>query len=188
MEPVERTVTRLLQAAKNGDESATEELVPLVYQELHRLAKGALGPRANATLQPTALVHEAYMKLVGASSTFEDRRHFFCAAARAMRDVLIDEARRKGAQKRGGGWRRVDVEGLSLTTQAPPADLLALEDALEELEAEEPELMHLVELRFFAGLTEEETADVLGVSTRTVQRQWRFARAWLWRELGGGPA
>jgi RNA polymerase sigma factor (TIGR02999 family) len=166
------------------------ELLPVVYAELRRLAAalaGRLPP--GQTLQPTALVHEAYLRLVGDQDPgWNGRRHFFGAAARAMRDILVEQARRKGATKRGGGARRVELtEGLAIIE--PPADnLLAVDEAIQKLRAEKPHLAEIAMLRYFAGLSAEETAVVLGVSASTLAREWRFARAWLARQLGDAPA
>ena len=162
--------------------------MPAVYDELRRLA-GALTQqlRPGQTLQATALVHEAYLRLVGDHDPgWEGRRHFFGAAVRAMRQILIEQARRKDSRKRGGGARRVELsEGLALI--APPADdLLALDEAIGQLQAEKPHLAEVVQLRYYTGLSVEETADVVGRSVSTVTREWRFARAWLAGRLGEG--
>ncbi|WP_169977806.1 ECF-type sigma factor [Tautonia rosea] len=162
------------------------ELLPAVYAELRRLAgslSGRLAP--GQTLQPTALVHEAYLRLVGNRDPgWNGRRHFFGAAARAMRDILVEQARRKGARKRGGNARRVELaEGLAII-EPPADDLLAVDEAIQRLRAEKPHLAEIAMLRFFAGLSVEETAAVLGVSESTLAREWRFARAWLARHLG----
>lgn len=165
------------------------ELMPAVYAELRRLAAamaGGLPP--GQTLQPTALVHEAYLRLVGDQDPgWHGRRHFFGAAARAMRDILVEQARRKAALKHGGGARRVELtEGLAVI--APPAeDLLALDEAIQKLRAERPHLAEIVMLRYFAGLSVDETAAVLAISASTLAREWRFARAWLARHLGDAP-
>jgi RNA polymerase sigma factor (TIGR02999 family) len=164
-------------------------LLPAVYAELRRLAAslaGRLPP--GQTLQPTALVHEAYLRLVGEQDPgWNGRRHFFGAAARAMRDILVEQARRKAAHKHGGAARRVELaEGLAIIE--PPADnLLAVTEAIDKLQAEKPDLAEIALLRYFAGLSVEETAAVLGISPSTLARQWRFARAWLARELGEAP-
>jgi RNA polymerase sigma factor (TIGR02999 family) len=183
-------VTRLLRAASDGDRDAGERLLRTVYQELRGLARSQLarGP-ASPTLHATALVNEAYVRLLGrARPAWENRRHFFFAAARAMRDVLVEEARRKGAQARGGGWARVDLESLELALDTPPAAILSLDEALSRLEARAPDKAELVRLRFYAGLSEAETASVLGVSKRTVSRAWQFARAFLYAELTDGAS
>jgi RNA polymerase sigma factor (TIGR02999 family) len=175
-----------------GEPRAAAELLPVVYGELRRLAEvltGQLPP--GQTLQPTALVHEAYLKLVRDHDPgWEGRRHFFGAAAQAMREILVDQARRKASAKRGGGGRRVELtEGLALI-EPPADDLLALDEAIGRLQGEEPRLAEVVLLRYYAGLSVEETAEVVGRSVSTVVREWRQARAWLAGRLGsgGGPA
>jgi RNA polymerase sigma factor (TIGR02999 family) len=165
------------------------ELVPVVYAELRRLAAtmaGRLPP--GQTLQPTALVHEAYLRLVGDQDPgWSGRRHFFGAAARAMRDILVEQTRRKGAQKHGGGGHRVELtEGLAII-EPPADDLLAVDEAIRKLQAERPHLAEIASLRYFAGLSVDETAAVLGISASTLAREWRFARAWLARQLGQAP-
>ena len=168
-----------------GDRSAAQELFPLVYDELHRLARRYLdGERADHTLQPTALVHEAYLRLVGQDdSRWKNRAHFLGVAATAMRCVLVDHARAKKARKRGDGYTKVPLdEAIDLFEESVP-DLVALDDALSELTRQDNQLGHIVELRFFAGLTIEETARVLRVSAPTIARGWRVARAWLRSEL-----
>ena len=162
------------------------ELLPRVYTELRRLAvalSGRLPP--GQTLQPTALVHEAYLRLVGDQDPgWNGRRHFFGAAARAMRDILVEQARRKGAHKHGGGARRVELtEGLAII-EPPADDILAVDEAIQQLQTEKPHLAEIAMLRYFAGLSVDETAAVLGVSASTLAREWRFARAWLVRRLG----
>ena len=165
-------------------------MLPGLYAELRRLA-AVLTDRLphGQTLQPTALVHEAYLRLVkDRDPGWDGRRHFFGSAARAMREILIEQARRKGAAKRGGQGRRVDLADDAAWVEPPAADVLALDEALGQLEAEDPRLGEVVQLRFFAGLTVEETAEVVGGSASTVKRDWRFARAWLAVRLGGGVA
>lgn len=171
-----------LDRVSRGEASA--ELAPYLYDELRRLARSMMAGRPRgATLQTTELVHEAYAKLVGANDPrWNGRAHFFGAAARAMREVLVDQARRKGRAKRGGGWRRVDGE-IVLPIQLPADDILAVHEALGRLETEDPRKGEIVNLRFFAGLTAEETAKILAVSISTVEREWRFARAWLYDQL-----
>lgn len=179
-------VTRVLQAAAAGDAEAAAALLPLVYQELHRLAQARLRrtPPGN-TLQTTALIHEAYLKLVGDGDPgWSGRHHFFGAAARAMREILVDQARRKAAAKHGGGLRRVDLDEGDIVLDEAPERVLALDEALRKLEAEDARLGEIVMLRYFAGLTQGETAAALGVSERTVERDWRYIKAWLRRELG----
>lgn len=164
----------------SGNQPAAD-LLPDVYAELRRLAAALTTRlRPGQTLQPTALVHEAYLRLVGARDPgWEGRRHFFGAAARAMREILIEQARRKGSLKRGGGARRVELsEGLALI-EPPADDLLALDEAIERLRAERPHLAEVVRLRYYTGLSVEETAAVVGRSVSTITREWRFARAWL---------
>lgn len=180
-------VTRLLQAAGNGDREALKELLPLVYAELRTLAAAWMGKTPpGQTLQPTALVHEAFMRLCGndsdgsrSSPGWENRGHFFFAAGRAMQDILVERARSKARIKRGGDRRRIEIEKLSLAVEAPSDELLALDDVLKQLEAEHPWEHRIVMLRFFAGLTNEETAAALQTPLRTIERDWRFARAWL---------
>jgi RNA polymerase sigma factor (TIGR02999 family) len=186
-DPEATQVTQLLRRLSEGDAQAANELLPLVYGELRALAAGLLGDeRARHTLQPTALVHEAYLRLVGAEvgRDWEGHRHFVGVAAKAMRSVLIDHARRKRAEKRGGGAVRLSLEGIVEALEERVPDLLALDEALVRLEAMDAELGRLVELRFFAGLTLEETARALGTSVPTVVRAWQVARLWLQRELG----
>jgi RNA polymerase sigma factor (TIGR02999 family) len=166
------------------------ELLPAVYAELRRLAAalaGRLPP--GQTLTPTALVHEAYLRLAGRHDPgWEGRRHFFGAAARAMRDILVEQARRKAAHKHGGGARRVELtEGLAII-EPPADDLLAVDEAIQQLQQEKPHLAEIAMLRYFAGLSADETAAVLGISASTLAREWRFARAWLVRRLGEGDA
>ncbi|MCB9915967.1 MAG: sigma-70 family RNA polymerase sigma factor [Planctomycetes bacterium] len=181
----EPSVTLLLRALERGEAGAGEELMRTVFGELRALARARLRKLpAGQTLQPTALVHEAYLRLVEKDGqSFEGRKHFLFAAARAMHDVLVEEARRKASQKRGGAWRRAGPEALTVAVEAPAEDLLALEDALAKLEARHPEQARLVHLRFYVGLSGAEIAEVLGVSERTVQREWRLARAKLFAEL-----
>ncbi len=174
-------VTQLLQAIGDGDEGAYARLFERLYGELRKVARGQLaGTPPRATLQATALVNEAYLRLLGKSEpSWENRRHFFFAAARAMHDVLVEEARRKSAKRRGGDRRRVTLDGLDagVGLATPVDDLLALDEALASIEADDPRQADIVRLRFFAGLSESETADALGVSTRTVSREWGAARA-----------
>lgn len=180
-------VTLVLQAAASGDREAAERLLPLVYNELRALARARLAktPPGN-TLQPTALVHEAYIKAVGkADPGWDGRGHFFGAAARAMRNILVDQARRKAALRHGGDRRRDALAPDELPIEAPTDNLLALDDALTRLEKEDPRKAQVVMLRFFSGLSHEQIAELLGVSVPTVERDWRFARAWLAKELGG---
>ena len=163
------------------------ELLPVVYAELRRLA-AALASRLppGQTLQPTAIVHEAYLRLVGDHDPgWNGRRHFFGAAARAMRDILVEQARRKGAHKHGGGSRRVELTDGAAMIEPPVDALVAVDEAIQKLQADKPHLAEIAMLRYFAGLSVDETAAILGISSSTVAREWRFARAWLARELGG---
>ena len=180
-------VTRLLDRLRGGDESAAGQLLPLVYEELHALARAVFsGQRAGHTLQPTALVHEAWMKLAGGLDRLDDRRHFFVLASTAMRQVLTDHARGKSRQKRGGANFQITLD-MSLEPAAPPAvDLVALEDSLNRLGELNERHARVVELRLLGALTIPETADVLGVSHGTVESDWAMAKVWLRRELSGG--
>ncbi len=197
MEPVSRAagatprrgaLTRLLAAWNGGDQEALRRLLPLVYDELRQVARKTLArERPGATLQPTALVHEAFFKLTeSAGMTFTDRAHFFAVAARAMRQVLVDRARRRGAAKRQGGPGH-DLVAAEAVALPRSVDVLALDRALERLGRLDPEEARLVELRFFGGLTVEEAAAVVGRSVATLNREWKHAQAWLQRELEGGP-
>jgi RNA polymerase sigma factor (TIGR02999 family) len=189
-------VTRVLSAIEQGDPSAAEQLLPLVYDELRKLAAQKLAQEApGQTLQATDLVHEAYLRLVRAAGGSSDppderhwdgRAHFFAAAAEAMRRILINRARDRGRRKRGGGWRRLRLERLDLSLANPPDELLALNDALDRLAQEDPVCAELVKLRFFAGLTLDEAARALGVVRRTADRYWAFARAWLYAAVRKG--
>jgi RNA polymerase sigma factor (TIGR02999 family) len=174
-------VTRILSQMEAGDPSGADELLPLVYDELRKLAVARLAhEKPGQTLQATALVHEAYLRLVGAPTTaWNSRGHFFAAAAEAMRRILVEQARRKGRQKRGSGLNRVGLE-LAEVPDAPQAgDLLSLDEALGRLEAQDPQVAQLVKLRFFAGLSVTEAAQALGISRSTAYEQWAYARAWL---------
>jgi RNA polymerase sigma-70 factor (ECF subfamily) len=180
-------VTDLLLAWREGDADASERLFPLVYQELHRIAQRQLrGERPGHTLETTGLVHEAFLRLVDQNRTqWLDRGHFFAVAARVMRRVLIDYARRRAAGKRGHGYRQVDLDEGSLPLEERPQLLLALDEALNRLGGEDERIARVVECRFFGGLTEEETGLALGVTARTVRRDWVKGRAWLYQELAG---
>jgi RNA polymerase sigma factor (TIGR02999 family) len=176
---------RTLHAASSGDPRASEELLPLVYEELRAIAAARMRklPPGN-TLQPTALVHEAYLKLVGNDALgWNGRGHFFAAAAQAMRQILVDQVRRKRAVRHGGDRRRMSVDDVELVLDPPDLDLLALHDAVERLEADDPRKASIVMLRTFAGLDRKETACCLGISLRTVDREWRYIVARLHREL-----
>lgn len=178
-------VTLILERAQQGDPKAAEELLPLVYEELRRLAAAKMaGQSAGHTLQPTALVHEAYLRLVGSQRKhWQNSRHFFGAAAEAMRQILVDAARRKARLKRGGEWQRLDLDALELAANAPAESLLALHEALEEFSRADPEKAELVKLRFFGGLPLPQAAAAMGWSLATAKRHWAFARAWLYRCL-----
>jgi RNA polymerase sigma factor (TIGR02999 family) len=181
-------VTRILHAAADGDASAAGRLLPLVYEELRKLAAHRLAQeKPGHTLQATALVHEGYLRLVGgeAPQRFDGRGHFFAAAAEAMRRILVDAARHKQSLKGGGGRQRVSLDGIELAAGAPSNDILALDEALEKLARDHPRKAELVKLRFFAGLTNDEAAEALGVSPSTVDNDWAYARSWLRVELGG---
>ena len=190
MEEPSKDVTRLLREWKGGSLKAQEEVLQLAYDELHRLARHYMArERRGHTLQPTALVHEACLRLVDQKndSTWENRRHFFAVAALAMRRVLVDHARERLADKRGGGEARLPLdEALSVPSKEKDAQLVALDDALTDLARQSPEQSQVVELRYFGGLTVEETAEVLEVSSATVNRRWAMAKAWLRRALDGG--
>jgi RNA polymerase sigma factor (TIGR02999 family) len=185
-------VSRILSAIEQGDPHAAEQLLPLVYDELRKLAAQRLAQeRPGQTLEATALVHEAYLRLVGTSAEgaareWEGRAHFFAAAAEAMRRVLVEKARRKGRHKHGGGLARVDIALANMGSPMPDEDLLALDEAMTRLAAEDPIRARLVQLRFYAGLSNEDAAKVLGISGVTAKRYWRYARAWLHREVGKG--
>jgi RNA polymerase sigma factor (TIGR02999 family) len=177
-------VTEILTAIDQGRARA-DDLLPLVYEELRKLAAARMAQESpGQTLQPTALVHEAWLRLVGDSNTkFDGRAHFFAAAAEAMRRILIDNARRKRALRHGGGRARVDIDEVEIAAASSDDELLAVHEALDKLSAEDAELADLVKLRFFVGLTNKEAAEILGVSEPTGERRWAFARAWLYREI-----
>jgi RNA polymerase sigma factor (TIGR02999 family) len=182
-------VTQILDAIQHGDPHAAGQLLPLVYDELRQLAAHKLAQETpGQTLQPTALVHEAYLRLVGEAEEphWDSRGHFFAAAAQAMRRILVENARRKGSQKRGGDRARADFDLNELAAPELREDLLALDEALDRLAEAEPQAAQLVQLRYFAGLTLAEAAQVLGVSARTADRLWAYARAWLHQALEGG--
>jgi RNA polymerase sigma factor (TIGR02999 family) len=176
-------VSQILDAIARGVPQAADELLPLVYEELRQLAAQKLAHEpAGQTLQPTALVHEAYLRLVDPENTephWNGRRHFFGAAAEAMRRILIERARRKGRVRHGGGRRRVELDERAFTVCPEPDDLLVIDEALTRLAAEDPESANLVNLRFYGGLSVEEAANVLGMSRTSAYRQWDYARAWL---------
>jgi len=181
-------VTRILVAIEQGDARAADKLLPLVYEELRHLAAQKLSQeRPGQTLQATALVHEAYIRLVGAEGrNWSSRRHFFAAAAEAMRRILIENARRKQRLRHGGGRRRVDMDDADLAIEAPSDDLVALDEALSKLAEEDRVVADLVKMRYFAGLTLEQAAEILGISRRTADRYWAYARAWLYQEITKG--
>jgi len=190
-------VTRILSAIEAGDPQAAEQLLPLVYEELRQLAAQKLAlEKPGQTLQATALVHEAYLRLVGSpgdeagerNSRWDSRGHFFAAAAEAMRRILIDQARRKQSRCRGGGRKRHDVEYVEIASPEPSLDVLAVNEALERFEQLDEIKARLVKLRYFAGLTIPQVAKALGVSTTTADRWWSYARAWLHAELKKGEA
>ena len=181
-------VTQILNAIERGDAQAAEQLLPMVYDELRKLAASKLAQEKDGqTLQPTALVHEAYLRLVGNEEEprWDNRRHFFAAATEAMRRILVENARRKQAHKHGGGRQRRDLDAEALAAPEPDLDLLALDAALLRLAEHDPLKARLVELRYFAGLTGDQAA-ALGLSASSADRQWVYARAWLRRELGFG--
>jgi RNA polymerase sigma factor (TIGR02999 family) len=178
-------VTRILDALQQGDPQAANELLPLVYEELRKLAAARMtNEAAGHTLQPTALVHEAWLRLVGEDNPkFAGRAHFFAAAAEAMRRILIDRARRKRALRHGGGQVRVDLEQIDLASPDAEDQLLAANEALDKLAAQDPVEAELVKLRYFAGLTTEEISGLLGISPRTARNYWAHARTWLYHEI-----
>ena len=184
-------VTQILRRIEEGDRDAADELLPVLYDELRRLAAHKLaGERPGQTLQPTALVHEAYLRLVGGSEAgdpgWEGRGHFFGAAAEAMRRILVDNARRKAGGKHGGGHRRVDLDAVEVVAEPPGTELLALDEALARLSVEDPIKAELVKLRHFAGLTLEQAAQAVGISLSTADRYWAYARAWLYDQVTRG--
>jgi RNA polymerase sigma factor (TIGR02999 family) len=179
-------VTRILSAIEGGDQAAAGQLLPLVYDELRRLAAQRLArERPGQTLQATALVHEAYLRLVGADEAqrFNSRGHFFAAAAEAMRRILVEQARRRAAAKRGGRGQREDLDASAMAAPAADEHLIAVHDALDELSRADPEAADLVKLRFFAGMTMAEAAEALGVSVRKAHDIWAYARSWLHRQM-----
>jgi RNA polymerase sigma factor (TIGR02999 family) len=194
-------VTLLLDAAERGDHNAARELLPLVYEELRRLAAAHLDrEKPGQTLSATALVHEAYLRLVGGDSgavgeagagggrQWSGRGHFFGAAAQAMRRILVENARRKKSLKRGGAWVRQTLDSAALASPQADDEILALDEALERFEREQPVKAQLVNLRYFAGLTQAQAAELLGISMTTADRYWAYARAWLHQEITGGEA
>ena len=178
-------VTRILSRIESGDASASEHLLPLVYEELRKLASAKLSTEnPGQTLQATALVHEAYVRLVdGGGQHWNSRGHFFGAAAESMRRILIDRAKEKKRLKRGGDWHRMDLDAVEIALDTPAEELLALDSALEQLAIDYPDCASLVNLRFFAGLTQSDAAAALGIPRRTADRHWAFSRAWLHKRL-----
>ncbi|WP_010585868.1 ECF-type sigma factor [Schlesneria paludicola] len=185
-----KDVTRVLSAIEQGDTQAAEELLPLVYQELRRMAASKMAQECpDHTLQATALVHEAYLRLVNVehAQRWDSRGHFFAAAAEAMRRILIESARRKGGPKRGGDWRRIDLDAGATLSNEPNENLLMLDEALTKFATVSPERAELVKLRFFAGMTIPEAAAALKISRATAERHWTYARVWLYCELSEQP-
>ncbi|MCG8408039.1 MAG: ECF-type sigma factor [Phycisphaerales bacterium] len=183
-------ITRVLKAVGRGDRQAAEDLLPLLYDELRRLAASKLAHEApGQTLQATALVHEAYLRLVGTEDRgWDNRGHFFAAAGHAMRRILVEAARRKGRRKRGADRRRIDFEEADLAIEPPGDDILALDEAIKRLEADDARCGQIVNLRYFAGLTTEETSAALGISVSTVESEWRYIRRRLYTELSDQDA
>jgi RNA polymerase sigma factor (TIGR02999 family) len=184
-------VTRILSAVQRGDPQASEQLLPLVYEELRKLAASKLTQeKPGQTLQATALVHDAYLRLVDQSTPqrWDNQRHFFAAAAEAMRRILVERARQKKSLKRGGGRRRVELAGVEQAVSSLACDdILGLDEALQKLSQRDPRKAELVKLRFFAGLTMAQAAQALGISTSTAENDWTYARSWLRLEMAGGP-
>jgi RNA polymerase sigma factor (TIGR02999 family) len=180
-------ITLMLDAISAGDHHASERLLPLVYDELRRLAAARMSQEASGhTLQPTALVHEAWLRLAGGENqSWENRAHFFGAAAEAMRRILIERARRKSRLKRGSGQALLDIADLDVVAAMPDDKILLVDEALEQLKLEDPEKARIVLLKFFAGATNEQAAEILNVNERTVRRQWEFAKAWLFDRMRG---
>ena len=178
-------VTRVLEAAQNGDPGATGQLLPLVYDELRKLAAAKMArEKPGQTLQPTALVHEAWLRLVGSENQrWENRAHFFAAAAEAMRRILIEKARRRQRLRHGGGKERVDLDEIAIIAPESDERLLQVHEALDRLAAQDKVKADVVKLRFFVGLTDREVADALGLSERTVERHWAYAKPWLFRQI-----
>ncbi len=181
-------VTSILSAIQRGEQQSTDQLLPLVYSELRRLAAARMfHEMPGQTLQATALVHEAYLKLVGdPDRKWDGRAHFFGAAAEAMRRILIDRARRRSAVRHGGALQRVDLDGIDLAGETSPDTLIELDEALKKFASQHQEKAELVKLRYFAGLTLEEVSDAMGISVATAKRWWIFSRAWLYQEMGKG--
>jgi RNA polymerase sigma factor (TIGR02999 family) len=182
-------VTRILEAVRQGELQAAAELLPLVYDELRRIAGHKMAQESPGhTLQPTALVHEAWLRMIGdGNEHFDSRGHFFAIAAEAMRRILVESARRKGSRKRGGGARREELKETHLVQNAPSDEILAVDEALDLLAVEDPACADLVKLRYFVGMTMEEAAATLGLSQRSAERLWAYSRAWLRRRIESGP-
>ncbi len=182
--------TRILERVRQGDPKPAEELLPLVYDELRKLAAFRMAQQApGQTLQATALVHEAWLRLgAGQNQHWQNRQHFFAAAAQAMRHILIERARRKLRARHGAGFERVDLDEIEIAAPASDERLLQLDEALDELAAAAPQKADVVKLRFFAGLSEKETAEILNISDRTVERHWNFAKAWLFDRMSASKA
>jgi RNA polymerase sigma factor (TIGR02999 family) len=178
-------VTQLLEGIHDGDPKAAEDLLPLVYEELRKLASWRMARETpGQTLQATALVHEAYLRLVGQEDPrWQNSRHFFSAAAEAMRRILVERARQKACQKCGGNWQRVDLDEIKVATESNDETLLFVSDALEKLAVKDPVCAELIKLRFFAGMPNHQAAETLGLSERTAKRNWAYARAWLAKEI-----
>jgi len=178
-------LTQVLQAIRRGDGQASGELLPLVYNELRQLAMARMAQEAaGQTLQATALVHEAWLRMVGdGDRTWQNRAHFFGAAAEAMRRILVENARRKSRLKRGGGQMRLNIDDVDLSAATPDDKMLLMDEALEQLQAQDPEKARIVVQKFFGGLTNEEVAESMGVTERTVERQWAYAKAWLFDKI-----
>ena len=181
-------VTRILEAVGRGERQAAEELLPLVYDELRRIAACKLAHESPGhTLQPTALVHEAWLRMIGdGNEEFDGRPHFFAVAAEAMRRILVESVRRKRSQKRGSGAAREELKDIHLVQKAPSEEILAVDDALDVLAAEDPVCAQLVKLRYFMGMTMKEAAAALGLPQRSAERLWTYSRAWLRRRIGDG--
>jgi RNA polymerase sigma factor (TIGR02999 family) len=182
-------VTQILSQIESGDSSAAEQLLPLVYNELRKLAAQKMAQEApGQTLQATALVHEAYIRMIDTEKAqhWDSRGHFFAAAAEAMRRILVDQARRKAGPEAGGGYQRIELSNVDPEIETPHLDLLALSEALDKLAANDPRAAELVKLRFFAGLTRQPAAEVLGVSAATADNDWAYAKGWLRVELSSG--
>ncbi|MFQ5422419.1 MAG: sigma-70 family RNA polymerase sigma factor [Phycisphaerae bacterium] len=184
--PPDAEITTLLSAAGRGDAQAAEDLLPLVYEHLRRVARSIMaGESPGQTLQPTALVHEAYLRVAG-NGDWKHRGHFFTAVALAMRRILVEQARQKATLRRGGDQKRIDRDPATIAAPMPSLDLLALEEAVKRLEAEDPRKGQIVNLRYFVGLTVNETAAAMNVSVGTVERDWRFIKSWISAELSDG--